>query len=326
MWFAVNHLTFVDRIMKRKKRWLYFIFAITALCFGVFGGPNAEGQTPEKGNPKTLTLGMVSEIYRSEIEEDFGDFVRYTAQKLSTASRLEGAVIVAPTTFQLVKLLEQRRVDFYMESPYATYIINQVHGAAKLLLRRWKRGKAEYQSVIFTKSNSGIKSLDDLQGKIIAFEDPDSTSGYYLPKLFLQRKGFTLVNKSRFDPHGLPTEVGYIFAGSQERLVELVFTNQVAAGAFSDDDATALDEKRRLDIIVLAQTERLPRHLLSIRRDLAPALAGRLEKVLLSMHEDDQGRTILKKADDTTKFDRLPGGETAMRRRLLETFYRFETR
>ena len=37
-------------------------------------------------------------------------------------------------------------------------------------------------------------------------------------------------------------------------------------------------------------------------------LADRLEKILLSMHENDQGRRILKKTDNTTKFDRLPGG------------------
>lgn len=310
--------------MKGRIRELHIIWAIVAMCFGVFVAPRAEGQNSVREQRATLTLGMVSETSRSEIEEHFSDFVRYVAQKLSTAQPLEGAVIVAPSTFQLVKLLEQRRVDFYMESPYASYIINQVHGAGELLLRRWKRGKAEYHSVIFTKGNSGVSRLDDLRGKVIAFEDPDSTSGYYLPKLFLQRRGFKLANKSRFDPHGLPTEVGYVFAGSQERLVEMVFTNQVAAGAFSDDDAIALEENRKFDLRVLARTVTLPRHLLSIRKDLDRSLADRLEKVLLSMHEDDQGRAILKKIDGTTKFDKLPGGQEVIRRRLLETFYSYE--
>jgi hypothetical protein len=41
---------------------------------------------------------------------------------------------------------------------------------------------------------------------------------------------------------------------------------------------------------------------------------------LLSMHEDDLGRRILKKTDDTTKFDLLPEGETWLRRRLAEIF------
>ncbi len=300
------------------------IFAIAALLFGVILGSNAAGQTPDGVEAKTISLGIVSEINLKEIEEHFRDFVGYVARKLSSGSDIEGKVVVAPTLLQLAKLLEQKRVDFYMESPYPTYVINNVHGAAKLLLRRWKGGMAEYQSLIFTKRNSEIRRLEDLRGKIIAFEDPGSTSGHFLPKFFLSRKGFKLSEKSRLEQNVSPSEVGYIFAYSQEKLVDLVLTKQAAAGAFSNDDYATLDEKRKSDISVLAHTDRLPRHLLSIRKDLAPALAGRLEEILLSMHEDDEGRRILQKADNTTKFDELPGGESRMRRQLLETFYSVE--
>ena len=310
--------------MKRQRRRLSVILAIGALLFGVILGSKASGQTPDRVEAKTISLGIVSEINQKEIEEHFRDFVRYVARKLSPASDIEGKVVVAPTLLRLAKLLEQKKVDFYMESPYPTYVINNVHGAAKLLLRRWKGGMVEYQSLIFTKRNSEIKRLEDLRGKIIVFEDPGSSSGHFLPKFFLARKGFKLSEKSRLGPNVSPSEVGYIFAYSQERLVDLVLTKQAAAGAFSNDDYAALDEKRRSDITVLAHTEMLPRHLLSIRRDLAPALARRLEEILLSMHEDDEGRRILQKADGTTKFDMLPGGETVVRRRLLETFYSVE--
>ena len=77
-----------------------------------------------------------------------------------------------------------------------------------------------------------------------------------------------------------------------------MLTKKAAAGAFSDDDYARLDEKKRSDIIILAETERLPRALVSVRKDLSPALADRLEKILLSMHENDQGRKILKNTDD----------------------------
>lgn len=310
--------------MQTKK--LLTVFAVIALHSFSFHKVDAAERNADGISAETLTLGVVSEINRSEIEHHFSDFVRYAAGKLSRSSNFEGVVIVAPTTFQLVKLLEQRKVDFYMDSPYPTYIINQVHRAGKLLLRRWKRGKAEYQSLVFTKANSAVKQLEDLKGKTIAFEDPDSTSGYYLPKLFLQRKGFKLANKTRYDPHGAPTEIGYIFAYSQAKLVDWVLTNEVAAGAFSNDDLGKLDAVTRSKINILAQTERLPRHLVSVRQDFSPELTGRLEKILLAMHNDNLGRSILKKTDDTTKFDKLPGGEAGMRRRLLQTFYSFETK
>ena len=175
---------------------------------------------------------------------------------------MEGKVIIASTPSELAKLLGQQKVDFYMESTYSTYVINDVQGAGKLLLRRWQRGKPEYQSLIFTKRNSEVNRLDDLRGKIIVFEDPESTSGYFLPKFFLLRNGFKLSEKGRLDASVAPGEIGYIFASSQQKLVDLVLTTQAAGGAFSDDDYAKLDEKTKADVSVLAQSERLPRHLL----------------------------------------------------------------
>jgi phosphonate transport system substrate-binding protein len=266
-------------------------------------------------------LGIVAEINQQEIENHFREFVRYVASKISSASMIEGRVVVAATPSQLANLLREKKVDFYMDSPYPTYIINDVYGAGRLLLRRWKSGTAEYQSLIFTKRGSETKRLVDLRGKIIAFEDPGSTSGYFLPKLFLSRMGFKFSEKSGIEAQVHPGDVGYVFAYSQEKLIDLVLTKQVAAGAFSNDDYGALDEKKKSDITILAETERLPHHLLSIRTDMPPAFADRLEQILLSMHEDPEGRLILEKTSDTTKFDALPGGEEGMRRRLLETFF-----
>jgi phosphonate transport system substrate-binding protein len=179
---------------------------------------------------------------------------------------------------------------------------------------------AEYRSLIFTKRNGQINRLEDLRGKVVVFEDPESTSGHFLPKSLLLRKGFKFTDKSRFDPYASPTDLGYVFAYSQERLLDWVFTNKAAAGAFSDDDFAKLGENKRSDLIILAQTEQLPRHLVSVRKDFAPELVDRLEKLLLSMHENDQGRRILKKTDDTTKFDLLPEGGAGLRRRLAEIF------
>jgi phosphonate transport system substrate-binding protein len=72
--------------------------------------------------------------------------------------------------------------SIFIWTPYPTYLVNDVQGVAKLLLRRWKRGMAEYRSVIFTKTNGAINRLEDLRGKLLVFKDPESTSGYFLPK------------------------------------------------------------------------------------------------------------------------------------------------
>jgi phosphonate transport system substrate-binding protein len=309
--------------MRKQTQDLIIVQAIIAFLCGFFVA-DATGQGPEKVKAKTVSLGIISELNRAQIADHFGDFVRYVAEKLTPASDIEGKVVIAPTPFQLAKLIEQRRVDFYMESPYPTYLVNHVQGVAKLLLRRWKGGVAEYRSLIFAKRNGEINRLEDLRGKVVVFEDPESTSGHFLPKSLLRRKGFKFTDKSRFDPYASPTDVGYVFAYSQEKLVDWVLTKKAAAGAFSDDDFAKLGDSKRSALIVLAQTESLPRHLISVRKDLAPESIDRLEKILLSMHENDQGRRILKKTDDTTKFDLLPEGDAGLRRRLSEIFHSAE--
>ena len=294
---------------------------LTILASDIILGSRALGQTRGRLDAKTITLGIVSEINQKEIVEHFQPFVRYVASRLSSASTIEGKVVVVSTLSQLAALLTERRADFYMESPHPTYLINNVYGSGKLLLRRWKGGMADYHGIIFTKKSGDTKRLEDLRGKLIAFEDPESTSGHFLPKYFLSRKGFKLSQKTQIDRNVSREEVGYIFANSQDKLVDLVLTAQVAAGTFSNDDYAALDAGKKSDITILGETASLPRHLVSVRKDLAPVLVKQVEKVLLSMHQNPEGQRILQKTDGTTKFDALPGGELAIRQRLLDVFY-----
>ena len=294
-----------------------------ALALALGGGIDeaAFGQSSKNSEIRLLQLGLVSEINKSAIEEHFRDFVRYVSRRIAPGAEAGAKVVIAPTPFELTRLLEQRRVDYYMESVYPTYTINYVHGAGKTLLRRWKGGQAEYQSLIFTARDGAIKQLADLRGKTVIFEDPGSSSGYLMPKLFLSRNGYKLVEKKGYDPNTTGTEIQYSFAYLRSKLIEAVLTKQVAAGAISDDDYNGLDEKRKSAMAILAHTERLPRHLLSVRSDLAPQLVGQLNDVLVAMHDDAEGQRILKKTDQTTKFDVLPGGEAALRKRLLDSFF-----
>ena len=228
-------------------------------------------------------------------------------------------VVVAPTPAQMMKLLDEKRVDFYMESPYPTYLINRL-GAAKLLLRRWKGGIGDYRSLIFANRDSGIARLDELRGKIIAFEDTHSTSGYFLPKLLLLKKGFSVIEKPSAGASVSSREIGYIFADTYKNIANLVLENKVAAGAFSNNDYGSLDDASKTSISILGESEAMPRHLVSVRKDFPEAATKRLKEILLGMQQDEAGQRILQQTDNTTKFDTLPGGEETVRRKLIELY------
>jgi phosphonate transport system substrate-binding protein len=305
--------------MNRPSYHILLILGFATLVLILSRGAPTAAQTAGPLKVKSITLGLVSATYQKEIEAHFQSFVHYVARRIGSGSAVEGKVVIVSAPLQMIKPLEENKIDFYMESPYPTYLINK-QGAASLLLRRWKSGMAEYRSLIFTNKNGETSQLEHLRGKMIAFEDPGSTSGYFLPKVFLLKKGFTLTEKSGPDAKVSPKEIGYVFASTAGKVVNLVLTNRVAAGAFSSDDYGMLDDKRRSGITIMAQTKMFPRHLVSVRKDLDPPVKTRLKEVLLSMHQDEEGRTIMQKIDNTTKFDLLPGGEQTMRRKLVETF------
>lgn len=278
--------------------------------------PESEAQKP---SPKTLTLGVVFQGQREPLEKHFYPLVNYAARKLAGTDETKGVVLVAPTAGQMVKLLEEKRVDFYMESPYPTYLINRL-GAGKLLLRRWKGGMADYRSLFFTSKESGVAKLGDLRGKIIAFEDPGSTSGYFLPKLFLLKKGFSLAEKANTGSKVSTGEVGYIFGNTADDVVSLVLQQKTVAGAFSNDDYAGLEDKRKIRISIIDQTDSVPRHLVSVRKDLPDSTVKNLKEILLKMDQDKDGQQILKQTDNTTKFDLLPGGEEKVRKQLIDLY------
>ena len=293
------------------------------LFFGVLlftSGLQAEAQMKQGVSVKTLALGLVFQGPREPVEEHFRPLVDYAARKLSPAGNTKGTVVIAPNAPQMTKLLEENRVDFYLESPYPTYLINHL-GAARILLRRWKGGMAEYHSLILTAKDGAISRVEDLRGKMVAFEDAGSTSGYFLPKLFLLKKGFSVAEKANLAARVGAGEIGYIFAGTYKNIVNLVLQKKAAAGAISNDDATNLDEKRISSLAILGESESLPRHLLSVRKDLPEPTVNRLKEILLTMDQDEEGQKILRQTDNTTKFDSPPGGPETVTRKLVEVYH-----
>jgi len=96
--------------------------------------------------------------------------------------------------------------------------------------------------------------------------------------------------------------------------------NKVAAGAISNDDYASVDDTSKASISILGESESVPRHLVSVRKDLPEPVAKHLKEILLGMHQNDEGKTILRQTDGTTQFDLLPGGEESVRRKLVELY------
>ena len=303
--------------MKNRLPCVYLAFLIVTLL--LIAGAKTAAQVKPTVSIKALNLGVVYQSAPERVAEHFRPLVEYAARKLAPTGEIKSTVTVADNISRLTELFEREQVDFYLESPFPTYLINRT-GTGRLLLRRWKGGMSEYRGVIFTSKESRITRPEDLRGKMIAFEDPGSTSGYFLPKLLLFEKRFRVTEKPDLSAKVSAGEIGYIFASSEKNVVKLVNEEKVAAGAISNEDYASLEETSKARLAVLVESGSVPRHLVSVRRNLPEAVIKRLKDILLSMHQDDEGQKILRQTDGTTKFDALPGGEEAFRRKLNDLY------
>ena len=257
----------------------------------------------------TLVIGSVSRSIKEEIET-FRPLTDYLRPRLGAAGIRDVRIAVVTSAAEMSRRLASGEVDVYIDSPFVIAQMSRQVGA-KPLLRRWKKGVAEYHTLFVVREDSGIRSLDDLRGKVIAFDDPQSSSGHLLPRAMLLERGYRLVEVS--DPSAAvpPDAIGYLFSMDDVNTMFWVDHGKVAAGVTSPDFLELYRKKPNDRIVVIARSIDIPRQVVAHRGDLDPAVVAELERVLLAMDTAEDGRAALQAFQKTTRFDRFPGGVEA---------------
>jgi phosphonate transport system substrate-binding protein len=144
---------------------------------------------------------------------------------------------------------------------------------------------------VFVRNDSPIQSLTELTGKVIAFEDPGSTSSFMLPRTLLLEAGLTL-KESRRPVEG---KVAYYFSNDDDNTIAQVRAGRVDAGGIKK---TALENHSDFRILQ-PESIYLPRHVVMVRKGIP---YDRLKAVLLNMKKDVDGQKILQKIKTPTGF------------------------
>lgn len=291
------------------------LFMAAAACQGGSAEVSAPpSPTASNGDAKTITLGDISDEPAEKVKL-FQPLADYLAANLSEFGVQEGRVVIAASLEEMAELLRSGVVDIYFDSAYPTIIVSDLSGS-DAILRRWKQGFAEYRSVYFTRRDSGIESVDDLLGKMIAFEEPFSTSGFVLPAGTLRQEGFKLTRYDSPTDDVAPGEIGYTFSSEDENTLEWVVRGLVDAGATSNLDYAELPAEIKDQLVIIGETIAMPRQMVSVRPGLDPELVDKMKGLLMGLEESDEGREILTNLDNTRKFDEIPEGTEASLRDL----------
>ena len=276
--------------------------------------------TPISTQPPATDTPMAQEhvIVFGDISDDPAEVIEgtqpiadYVAAQLADYGITGGQVKVATSTEEMIQMLKSGEVDLYFDSTYPATLISDASGA-QIILRRWRFGVETYNSVIFASKASGITSIEELNGKMIAMDAPYSTSGFMLPAVYLTENGLKLVGKPESNSPVGSDEVGFAFAYDDTNILQWVLSGLTPAGVTDDynfDHAFPPDATSQL--VELARTESTPRQVGLARAGLDPELRQAIIQVLTGMHEDPNSGPILEKFQ-TTRFDTFPEGiETA---------------
>jgi len=304
-------------LFSRRALIFSLVIFILVACSGLGETSSpVEAEADARAAGRAIVLGDISDD-PAEVIDGTQPLADYLARHLKEYSIVSGQVRVATSASEMAQLMQNGNVDLYFDSTYPATLISDEIGA-QIILRRWRFGVEEYHSVIFASAESGIASLEDLPGHMIAMDAPYSTSGFMLPAVLMVEGGLKLVGKRG---HGEPVaadEVGFVFSYDDENTLQWVLSGLTAAGVTDDYNFdVAFPEEVTQNLVVLARTESTPRQVVVARAGLEPELLEAIKQVLIGINEDSAGQAALE-AFQTTQFDEFPEGIEAATARMRD--------
>ncbi|MDO5733345.1 MAG: phosphate/phosphite/phosphonate ABC transporter substrate-binding protein [Eubacteriales bacterium] len=235
----------------------------------------------ETSETDELVLGFVPLLEQEKLIESVEPLSKLLSDRVGQPVK----AFTASSYVAVVEALGSGQVDFALIPPLAYVLAHQENGAEVILKALNKKGKSSYRSEILVRKDSGIEDVKDLKGKIIAFVDPSSSSGYVYPAAFLKQKGFDI--DKDFDSN---------FTGGHDKALQSLLLEDADAACVYDDARLKLKEEfpQIMDETeVLAYTEDIPFIALAVRKDLDPKIIAKLKKTFLKDFSSGEGKELI---------------------------------
>src|SRR5882724_9108630 len=107
---------------------------------------------------------------------------------LGTLVGIPVRVTVASDYAAVIEALRNHTADLAFVHP-GGYVLASREAKAVIVVKNLWHGKSTFTSRIYVRRESGIKTVEELRGKTMAFVDPASSSGYIYPMVLLIQRG-----------------------------------------------------------------------------------------------------------------------------------------
>lgn len=187
-------------------------------------------------------------------------------------------VTVASDYAAVIEALRNRTADLAFVHPVG-YVLASREAKATIVAKNLWHGKSTFTARIYVRTDGGVRTLEDLRGRTIAFVDPASSSGYTYPMVLLIQRGLV---RNR-DPKTFFREV--VFAGSHDAAMRALLNGHVDAIASFDlaREQYLKDPAERERITFVAETPPIPEAGIAARDGLDPETFARVRAALVSI-------------------------------------------
>ena len=216
---------------------------------------------------------------------------------LGTLVGIPVRVTVASDYAAVIEALRNHTADLAFVHP-GGYVLASREAKAVIVVKNLWHGKSTFTSRIYVRRESGIKTVEELRGKTMAFVDPASSSGYIYPMVLLIQRGL-VTNR---DPKSFFKEV--VFSGAHDASMRALLNGHVDAIASFDmaREQYLKDPAERERLVVVAETPAIPEAGIAARDGLDPATVAKVRAALLQIRAPAHA-ALLKRLYESDGFD-----------------------
>lgn len=225
----------------------------------------AESPAKAASNTEKLVFAMPPSPEDADINETATEMKNIIA----TATGLQVDQEMPADYLGVVEALRQGHVDVAFMSPFSTALAVKNGSVDPLVV--WEADATKPASFCYARPDSGIKNLEDVRGKQVAFVDPGSATGYFMPSSIFTEAGMVAGTdyKSTF-AGGHDTAMLALVNGSVDVACSSIADRLITAGTFEADD-----------VVQIAATDPLPVGVgIVVSTDMDPAVRAKLSAAM----------------------------------------------
>ncbi|WP_062312355.1 phosphate/phosphite/phosphonate ABC transporter substrate-binding protein [Demequina rhizosphaerae] len=192
--------------------------------------------------PEVLKLGVPP----GEADAEYLDMLEPLAGIIEEATGIPVELTETGDYLGIVEAMRSDLIDMAIFSPFPAVLAQKV---ADVELIAAATG-APYSSLIICSTASGVEELSDIDDETVAFVDPGSTSGNFIPKLVLKEAGVDLDGLNETYAGGHDTAAIAVMQGSADcaGVASQLWDYMVEAGALDESLVTKVAESDPIPI------------------------------------------------------------------------------